>query len=161
MWLRSARHSRHPRSRAALGKLYPGLHTSGPQLLVWGFFRSTALLYHATFSVNSLAHGFGRRRFDTHDDSQNNGWLAFITLGEGWHNNHHRFQASARQGLSRLELDRSWWFIRVAAALRLVDDLRPVPASVWAEAALACDVGSSAERGPRGAALESLDEFDG
>lgn len=117
----------------ALGRLDPGLHTSGPQLLVWGFFVSTTLLYHATFSVNSLAHRFGRRRFATDDASRNNGLVALFTLGEGWHNNHHRFPASARQGLDRLEIDVSWWFIRALAALRLVRSPRPVPANVWAE----------------------------
>jgi stearoyl-CoA desaturase (Delta-9 desaturase) len=116
-----------------LGRVDPGLHTSGPQLLVWGFFVSTTLLYHATFSVNSIAHRFGRRRFATDDASRNNGLVALFTLGEGWHNNHHRFPASARQGLDRLEVDVSWWFIRVMAALRLVRSPRPVPASVWAE----------------------------
>lgn len=116
-----------------LGRADPGLHTSGPQLLVWGFFVSTTLLYHATFSVNSLAHRFGRRRFATDDASRNNGLVALFTLGEGWHNNHHRFPASARQGLNRLEVDVSWWFIRVLETLRLVRSPRPVPASVWTE----------------------------
>jgi stearoyl-CoA desaturase (delta-9 desaturase) len=118
---------------AALGKWAPGLHTSGPQMLVWGFFVSTTLLYHATFSVNSIAHRFGRRRFATADASRNNALVAFFTLGEGWHNNHHRYPASARQGLSRLELDPSWWVIRALAGLHLVDSVRPVPAVVLAE----------------------------
>jgi stearoyl-CoA desaturase (delta-9 desaturase) len=122
---------------AALGGLDPGLHTSGLQMLVWGFFVSTTLLYHATFSVNSVAHRFGSRRFATGDASKNNRWVAVLTLGEGWHNNHHRYPASARQGLSRFELDPSWWFIRALAALHLVGSPRPVPERVWAEAALA------------------------
>jgi stearoyl-CoA desaturase (delta-9 desaturase) len=121
---------------AILGKLAPGLHTSGPQMLVWGFFVSTTLLYHATFSVNSVAHRFGRRRFATDDASRNNGLVALLTLGEGWHNNHHRFPASARQGLARLELDPSWWLIQVMVALHLVSAPRPVPQKVWAEATL-------------------------
>jgi stearoyl-CoA desaturase (delta-9 desaturase) len=121
---------------AALAQLDPGLGTSGLQMLVWGFFVSTTLLYHATFSVNSIAHRFGRRRFATPDASRNNGLVALLTLGEGWHNNHHRFGGSARQGLGRFELDPSWWFIRLLAALRLASGLRPVPASVWAEAGL-------------------------
>lgn len=119
---------------AVLGRVYPGLHTSGPQMLVWGFFVSTTLLYHATFSVNSVAHRFGRRRFATRDASRNNGLVALLTLGEGWHNNHHRFPSSARQGLARFELDPSWWFIRALAALHLAGALRPVPAAALAEA---------------------------
>jgi len=119
----------------ALGRLDPGLHTSGPQMLVWGFFVSTTLLYHATFSVNSVAHRFGRRRFSTKDASRNNGLVAALTLGEGWHNNHHRSPASARQGLGRFELDPSWWCIRALVALHLVESPRPVPAQIWAEAA--------------------------
>ncbi len=122
---------------AILGRLWPGLHTSGPQMLVWGFFVSTTLLYHATFSVNSVAHRFGRRRFATGDASRNNGLVALATMGEGWHNNHHRSPGSARQGLGRFELDPSWWVIRALASVHLVGDLRPVPARVWAEAGLA------------------------
>ena len=117
-----------------LATLDPALHTSGPQLLVWGFFVSTVLLYHATFSVNSVAHRFGRRRFETRDASRNNGLVALLTMGEGWHNNHHRFPPSARQGLGRFEVDPAWWCIRAMAALHLASGLRPVPASVWAEA---------------------------
>ncbi|HKQ75993.1 MAG TPA: acyl-CoA desaturase [Blastocatellia bacterium] len=67
----------------------PHQGVTGPQMLVWGFFISTALLYHATFTVNSLAHRYGVRRFPTRDFSRNNFWIALITLGEGWHNNHH------------------------------------------------------------------------
>ena len=111
---------------AALSRIDPGLHTSGPQMLVWGFFVSTTALYHATFSVNSVAHRFGRQRFDTGDSSRNNALVAALTLGEGWHNNHHRFPGSARQGLARFELDPSWWCIRVLAALRLASRPRTV-----------------------------------
>lgn len=117
--------------------LDPGLGTSGPQLLVWGFFVSTTALYHSTFCVNSVAHRFGRRRFETKDASRNNFVVALLTMGEGWHNNHHRYPASARQGLARHEIDPAWLVIRAMAALRLAGDLRPVPARVWAEAGLA------------------------
>ena len=92
---------------AALERFAAGLHTSGPQMLMWGFFVSTALLYHCTFSVNSLAHIFGTRRFETRDHSRNNFWIALITLGEGWHNNHHYSPSRERQGLL-------WWEIDVA-----------------------------------------------
>lgn len=107
--------------------LWPGLHTSGWQLVVWGFAISTVALYHSTFAVNSVAHRFGRRRFATRDDSRNNWLVSLLTLGEGWHNNHHRFPNTARQGLSRLEIDPTWLVIRLLAAVHLAHDLRPVP----------------------------------
>ena len=110
----------------------PGLGTSGAQMLVWGFFISTVVLYHATYTINSLAHRYGTRRYATRDDSRNNAWLALITLGEGWHNNHHFYPASARQGFFWWEVDISWMLLRVMQALGLVRDLRPVPAHVKA-----------------------------
>jgi stearoyl-CoA desaturase (delta-9 desaturase) len=113
-----------------LGHVDPGFRTSGAQMLVWGFVVPTVALYHSTFAVNSLAHRFGRRRFETSDDSRNNWVIAALVLGEGWHNNHHRFPASARQGLSRFELDPTWWGIRALAALGLASGLRLPPA--WA-----------------------------
>jgi stearoyl-CoA desaturase (delta-9 desaturase) len=115
---------------AWLGDAYPELDTSGPQMLVWAFFISTIVLYHATYSINSLAHSFGTRRFRTGDDSRNNPWLALLTLGEGWHNNHHRFPAAARQGFFWWELDISYLMLRALAALGLVSELRPVPGHV-------------------------------
>ena len=74
------------------------LGTSGGQMLVWGSFVSTVVLFHATVTINSLAHRFGSRRYATKDDSRNNLWLALLTFGEGWHNNHHYFPGSVRQG---------------------------------------------------------------
>jgi len=112
---------------AVLANRAPGLGTSGPQLLVWGYFISTVLLIHATLTINSLAHRFGTRRFDTGDDSRNNLWLALLTLGEGWHNNHHAFPGSARQGFCWWEVDISYLLLRLLAGLGLVRDLRPVP----------------------------------
>ncbi|MBV8741521.1 MAG: acyl-CoA desaturase, partial [Sinobacteraceae bacterium] len=76
---------------ALLARFAPGLGTSGGQLLTWGFFVSTVVLFHVTVTINSLAHRFGTRRFETRDDSRNNVWLALLTFGEGWHNNHHYF----------------------------------------------------------------------
>lgn len=105
----------------------------GMQFLVWGFFISTTVLYHATYTINSLAHRFGSRRYETRDNSRNNVWLALLTLGEGWHNNHHRFPASARQGFYWWEVDVSYWILRLMSAVSLVRDLRPVPASVLNE----------------------------
>jgi len=112
---------------AWLERVAPGLGTSAGQMLVWGFFISTVVLYHATFTINSLAHRWGRRRYATRDDSRNNFWLALITFGEGWHNNHHHYPAAARQGFFWWELDITWYVLRGMAALGLVRDLRAVP----------------------------------
>ncbi len=105
----------------------PGLHTSGPQLLVWGFFVSTIVLFHCTVTINSLAHRWGTRRFATRDNSRNNWFLAIITFGEGWHNNHHHFPGSARQGFRWWEYDLTYYTLRAMAAVGLVWDLKPVP----------------------------------
>jgi len=113
----------------ALETWRPALGTNGPQMLVWGFFVSTVALYHATYTINSLAHGLGRRRYETGDDSRNNWWLALITLGEGWHNNHHYCPGSARQGFYWWEIDLSYLGLRALAALGVVRDLRTVPAA--------------------------------
>jgi stearoyl-CoA desaturase (delta-9 desaturase) len=115
---------------AALAAFAPALGTSGPQMLVWGFFVSTVALYHATYTINSLAHRFGRRRFATHDDSRNNFWLSLVTLGEGWHNNHHHYPATARQGFYWWELDPTWYALIALSWTGLIRDLRPVPAAV-------------------------------
>jgi stearoyl-CoA desaturase (Delta-9 desaturase) len=111
-----------------LARYAPGLHTSGPQMLVWGFFISTVVLYHGTFTVNSLAHIFGKRRFPTDDNSRNNWFVAIITLGEGWHNNHHHYQSSERQGFYWWELDISHYTLRALSWVGLVWDLRTPPA---------------------------------
>lgn len=97
--------------------------------LVFGFFGSTVLLWHATFTINSLSHTFGTRRYATADTSRNNPLLAMLTFGEGWHNNHHHYPASARQGFHWWEVDLSWYALRGLAALHLVHGLRqPTPA---------------------------------
>jgi len=118
----------------ALERWAPGLGTNGPQLLVWGFFISTVVLFHATVTINSLSHRFGSRRFETRDDSRNNLWLALLTFGEGWHNNHHFFPGSARQGFRWWEVDLTWYGLRALAALRVVKGLKPVPDWVIAKA---------------------------
>ena len=92
--------------------------------LVWGFLVSTILLYHGTFTINSLSHLFGQRRYATPDDSRNNFFLALITLGEGWHNNHHHYQSSANQGFFWWEIDISYYILRTFALFGLVWDLR-------------------------------------
>jgi stearoyl-CoA desaturase (delta-9 desaturase) len=99
----------------------------GLQWLVWGFFISTTLLWHATFTINSLAHQYGTRRYDTPDTSRNNVWLALLTMGEGWHNNHHCFMNSARQGFFWWEIDLSYYALRILAAVGIVWDMAKPP----------------------------------
>ena len=115
---------------AVLQRYAPGLGTSGWQMLVWGFFISTVLLYHGTFTVNSLAHIFGKRRFETADNSRNNFFVALITLGEGWHNNHHYYPSSERQGFYWWELDVSHYTLRALSWLGIVWDLRTPPSNL-------------------------------
>jgi stearoyl-CoA desaturase (delta-9 desaturase) len=92
--------------------------------LVWGFVLSTLLVYHGTFTINSLSHLFGNRRYATNDDSRNNLLLALITLGEGWHNNHHHYQSSANQGFFWWEIDISYSVLCFFRCFGLVWDLR-------------------------------------
>lgn len=105
----------------------PRLDTNGAQLLVWGFVISTLAVYHATFCVNSLCHVVGRRRYANRDDSGNSWWLALLTFGEGWHNNHHRFPGAVRQGFRWWEIDLTYYGLRLLAALGLIWDLKTVP----------------------------------
>ncbi|WP_245580206.1 acyl-CoA desaturase [Niveispirillum irakense] len=98
--------------------------------LVVGFLWSTVALYHATFCINSLAHVMGRRRYLTGDDSRNNWALAIATLGEGWHNNHHAYQSSVRQGFRWWEVDVSYYIIKAMSWVGLVWDIHEPPASV-------------------------------
>ena len=113
-----------------LERYAPGLGTSGWQMLVWGFFISTVLLYHGTFTVNSLAHIFGKRRFATEDNSRNNWFVAIITLGEGWHNNHHHYPSSERQGFYWWEIDVSHYTLLALSWLGVVWNLRAPPSNV-------------------------------
>ena len=101
--------------------------------LVWGFFVSTVLLWHGSFSINSLSHMFGNRRYATTDDSRNNWLLAVITTGEGWHNNHHHYQRSANQGFFWWEIDVTFYVLRALQAVGLIWDLRKPPETVLAE----------------------------
>jgi stearoyl-CoA desaturase (delta-9 desaturase) len=105
----------------------PSLETNGPQLLIWGFFVSTVVLFHVTVTINSFAHRFGRRRFATRDDSRNNWFLALLTFGEGWHNNHHHYPGSARQGFRWWEYDFTYYTLKALSLFRIVWDLKPVP----------------------------------
>ena len=113
-----------------LAASWPQLGTTGPQLLVWGFFVSTIVLFHVTVTINSLAHRWGSRRFATRDDSRNNWLLALLTFGEGWHNNHHHFPGSARQGFAWWEIDLTYYLLRGLASLGLVWNLKAMPASL-------------------------------
>jgi stearoyl-CoA desaturase (Delta-9 desaturase) len=97
--------------------------------LVWGFVLSTVLLFHCTFSINSLSHLWGTRRFETKDDSRNNLLLALLTLGEGWHNNHHHYQSSCRQGIRWWEVDVTFYILKVLSWVGIVRDIRPYPLS--------------------------------
>lgn len=106
------------------------LAIAGPWGVVWGFAVSTVLLWHGTFTINSLAHVIGRRRYPTTDDSRNSFPLALITLGEGWHNNHHHYQSSANQGFRWWELDVTYYVLRVLAILGVVSDVRRAPTHV-------------------------------
>jgi stearoyl-CoA desaturase (delta-9 desaturase) len=100
-----------------------------PGLFV-GFFLSTSVLYHGTFAINSLAHCFGRQRYLTGDDSRNNWWLALITLGEGWHNNHHYYQVSTRQGFRWYEVDVTYYVLKALSLAGIVWNLHSPPEEV-------------------------------
>lgn len=108
---------------------------AGIQMLVWAFFISTVLLYHGTYTINSLSHLYGSRRFETPDTSRNNWLLSILTLGEGWHNNHHHYQSSVRQGFFWWEWDPTYYALKAMSAVGLVRDLRGVPKAIIAQAA--------------------------
>lgn len=103
------------------------LGTDGWQLLLWGFVISTVALYHATFTVNSVAHVWGSRRYATRDQSRNNFLIAIVTLGEGWHNNHHHYPGSARQGFYWWEIDLTYYGLKCLSALGLIWNLKRIP----------------------------------
>jgi stearoyl-CoA desaturase (delta-9 desaturase) len=99
--------------------------------LLIGFCFSTVALWHGTFTINSLAHVWGKRRYATTDDSRNNWVLALVTMGEGWHNNHHHHMVSARQGFFWWEVDLTYYILRAMSAVGLVWDIREPPARVY------------------------------
>jgi stearoyl-CoA desaturase (delta-9 desaturase) len=98
--------------------------------LVVGFVWSTVLLFHATFCINSLAHVHGRKRYVTGDDSRNNWLLAFFTMGEGWHNNHHACQSSVRQGFRWWEIDATFYVLKALSFVKIAWDLKTPPVEV-------------------------------
>ena len=109
----------------------PSLGVTGMQLFVWGFVLSTTVLFHATASINSLAHIFGKKRYDTGDESRNNFLLALITLGEGWHNNHHKHMGCTRQGFYWWEIDITYYGLKFLSWLGIIWDLKRVPRKAY------------------------------
>jgi stearoyl-CoA desaturase (delta-9 desaturase) len=101
--------------------------TAGFSTLFIGFFLSTVILYHGTFSINSIMHKFGTQRYESNDESRNSLWLALITLGEGWHNNHHYYETAGRQGFFWWEIDITYYILRFFQAVGLIWDLKEVP----------------------------------
>jgi stearoyl-CoA desaturase (delta-9 desaturase) len=103
------------------------ISTAGLSTLFVGFFLSTVILYHATFSINSIMHKFGTQRYESNDESKNSIWLALLTMGEGWHNNHHYYEVASRQGFFWWEIDITYYILRGLAAVGLIWDLKEVP----------------------------------
>lgn len=99
----------------------------GLSTLFIGFFLSTVILYHGTFSINSIMHHFGTQRYESNDESKNSLWLALLTLGEGWHNNHHYYEVTAKQGFFWWEIDLTYYGLKFLSWLGLIWDLKGVP----------------------------------
>ena len=110
-----------------LNRLFPGLETHAWQMFVWAYIISTIFVFHGTFVINSLAHVIGKRRFNTRDESKNSFILALITFGEGWHNNHHKFPGSAKQGLHWWEIDLSYYGLLLLEKLGIIWDVNKGP----------------------------------
>jgi fatty-acid desaturase len=102
------------------------LALGGWPFVLWAVFFRITFNFHATWLVNSATHMWGRRRFATRDDSTNNWWVALLTFGEGWHNNHHAYPTAARHGLAWYEIDLNWWGIRTLQFLRLATNVKLV-----------------------------------
>jgi stearoyl-CoA desaturase (Delta-9 desaturase) len=107
----------------------PELNTGIGEMLVWGFSISLVALFNTTVIINSLCHIYGRRRYETTDNSKNNILFALLTLGEGWHNNHHHYPNSARQGFMWWEIDITYYLIKLMELVGIVWDVKPVPLS--------------------------------
>jgi stearoyl-CoA desaturase (delta-9 desaturase) len=123
--------------------------------LVWGFCVPTVTLAHATFAINTVNHLFGSRRFRTPDDSRNNALTAIFAAGEGWHNNHHRYQRAARNGFYWWEFDPTYYVIRLMGLIGLAWNIHPVPSRIYREAeGLAPQTAAEAESSPAEPALE-------
>ncbi|HEV8431467.1 MAG TPA: acyl-CoA desaturase [Pyrinomonadaceae bacterium] len=115
-----------------LNRVNTELHTSGLQMLAWGFFVSTVLVHHAIYGVNSIAHSRGSRRFESADMSRNNLLLALLTFGDGWHNNHHYYPRSARHGFYRWEIDLTHYLLKCLSYVGIVWDLQTPPERIYA-----------------------------
>jgi stearoyl-CoA desaturase (delta-9 desaturase) len=120
--------SAHVAATAALALAF--LVVGGAQALVWGYMVSTVLLWHGSFAINSFAHLYGKRPYDTPDSSRNSWLLALLTSGEGWHNNHHRYPSSANQGFHWWQIDVTYLCLRLLERLGLIWELRRPPAEV-------------------------------
>jgi stearoyl-CoA desaturase (delta-9 desaturase) len=119
-----------------LQRVRPELHTSGLQMLAWGFFASTLLVHHAIYSANSIGHILGSRRFNSKDTSRNNLFVALLTFGDGWHNNHHYYQRSARHGFYWWEIDLTHYILKGLSYFGIVWDLHVPPERIYAKASL-------------------------
>ena len=108
----------------------PELNTGIGEMLVWGFSVSLVALFNTTVLINSLCHVYGTRRYETEDHSKNNVLFALLTLGEGWHNNHHHYPASARQGFMWWEIDITYYLIKLMELVGIIWDVKPVPRSI-------------------------------
>ncbi|MEM9243016.1 MAG: fatty acid desaturase [Pseudomonadota bacterium] len=109
----------------------------GWNAVVWGFCVPAVFVNHVTYSVNSFVHLFGKRRYETQDTSRNNWWISALTFGEGWHNNHHRYAGSVRQGFTWYEFDLTFYILKVLSWFRIVYELRPIPRTILQEGGLA------------------------
>jgi stearoyl-CoA desaturase (delta-9 desaturase) len=118
---------------ALLENFAPSLGVTMWQFFVWTFFVSTTVLLHGTLFINSLAHVWGKKTYETKDESRNSFLLAIITLGEGWHNNHHRYPHSVRQGFRAYEIDPTYYGLKILSWLGIIWDLKPVPQRVREE----------------------------
>jgi len=107
--------------------VYPALGVTAGQFFVWTFFVSTVALLHGTLMINSMAHVWGKQRYKTKDESKNSVILALITLGEGWHNNHHRYPHSTRQGFRWWEIDLTYYGLKMMSWMGIIKNLRKVP----------------------------------
>jgi stearoyl-CoA desaturase (delta-9 desaturase) len=103
----------------------------GWSALMWGTFLRVTVALHFTWLVNSATHLWGRRRFETNDDSTNNWWVALLSFGEGWHNNHHAHPRAARHGLTWYEIDVNWWGIRTLQFFGLARSIKQIAKHHW------------------------------
>jgi stearoyl-CoA desaturase (delta-9 desaturase) len=114
-------------SNAGVEITFASIVSNGWSSVVVGFLTSTVILFHGTFSINSLMHMIGKKRYESNDESKNNLFLALLTMGEGWHNNHHYYQSTVRQGFYWWEIDFTYYILKVMSWFGIVWDLKPVP----------------------------------